>query len=128
MRIDGRLDEATWVNAQLIPLPFATYPGNGTAASVRTECRLAFDAANLYVGCHAFDASPRAIRAILTDRDDTVDHDRVGITIDPFNDRRHRWQFAVNPPGVQYDAGVRRDGHAGCGLERDPNIGRPDRG
>jgi hypothetical protein len=104
VRIDGRLDEAAWGNAPIIPLPFETYPGNNVAAAVRTDCRVAFDAANLYVGCYAFDAAPRDIRAVRADRDAITEHDRVGITIDPFNDRRRGWQFAVNPLGVQFDA------------------------
>ena len=104
VRIDGRLNDATWASAQIIPLPFETYPGNNVAAAVRTECRVAFDATNLYLGCHAFDTAPSDIRAVRADRDAIVDHDRVGITIDPFNDRRRGWQFAVNPLGVQFDA------------------------
>ena len=104
IRVDGRLDEATWADAQAIELPFETYPGNNAPAAVRTRCRVAFDSDNLYVGCHAFDPTPRGILAVRADRDDITEHDRVGITIDPFNDRRRGWQFAVNPLGVQYDA------------------------
>ena len=104
IRIDARLDEPSWTDATVIPLEYETYPGNTTAASVRTDCRVTFDAANLYLGCHAFDPSPGAIRAVRADRDEVLDHDRVGITLDPFNDRRRGWQFAINPLGVQFDA------------------------
>jgi hypothetical protein len=41
---------------------------------------------------------------VRADRDDVIDHDRIGITLDPFNDRRRGWQFAINPLGVQFDA------------------------
>jgi hypothetical protein len=104
IRIDGRLDDVAWSNAPAFSVPFETYPGNNTPATVRTECRIAYDATNLYLGCHAFDPKPGAIRAVRADRDDILEHDRVGITIDPFNDHRRGWQFAINPLGVQYDA------------------------
>src|SRR5688572_4355137 len=75
VRIDGRLDDAAWNDAQPIALAIETYPGNNTPATVRTECRIAFDTANLYVGCHAFDPAPRAIVAVRADRDDITEHD-----------------------------------------------------
>ena len=104
IRVDGRLDDAEWRDASVFSLPFETYPGNNTPATVRTECRIAYDASNLYLGCHAFDPAPSSIRAVRADRDGILEHDRVGITIDPFNDRRRGWRFAINPLGVQYDA------------------------
>ena len=104
IHIDGRLDEPEWRVASVLALPFETYPGNNTPAAVRTECRIAYDSANLYFACHAFDPTPGSIRAVRADRDGILEHDRVGITIDPFNDRRRGWQFAINPLGVQYDA------------------------
>jgi hypothetical protein len=104
VRVDASLDEPMWSAAQAFELPFETYPGNNTAAAVRTECRIAYDAANLYLGCRAFDPAAGAIRAVRADRDAILEHDRVGVTIDPFSDRRRGWQFAINPLGVQYDA------------------------
>ena len=104
IRVDARLDEGVWQSAQPFEIPFETYPGNNTAARVRTECRVASDATTIYVGCYAFDPNPGAIRAVRADRDDVFEHDQIGITIDPFNDRRRAWQFAVTPLGVQYDA------------------------
>ena len=104
IHVDGRLDDAEWKDASGFSLPFETYPGKNTPGTVRTECRIAYDAANLYLGCHAFDPAPSSIRAVRAERDAILEHDRVGITIDPFNDRRRGWQFAINPLGVQYDA------------------------
>ena len=104
IRVDARLDEDVWRSARAFELPFETYPGNNTPARVRTECRVASDATMLYFGCHAFDSNPGAIRAVRADRDAVSEHDQIGITIDPFNDRRRAWQFAVTPLGVQYDA------------------------
>jgi hypothetical protein len=104
IRVDARLDEPTWTDAQPIELSYETYPGNNTAAPVRTECRLSFDADNLYLGCRAYDVGASSIRAVRASRDDVTEHDRVGITIDPFRDRRRGWEFGVNPLGVQYDA------------------------
>jgi hypothetical protein len=104
IRVDARLDETTWLDAPPIELSYETYPGDNTPAPVRTECRISFDAQNLYFGCRAYDVNATSIRAVRADRDDVMEHDRVGITIDPFRDHRRGWEFAVNPLGVQYDA------------------------
>src|SRR5688572_27492784 len=55
IRVDARLDEDVWRSAALFEIPFETYPGNNTAARVRTECRVASDATTIYLGCHGFD-------------------------------------------------------------------------
>ena len=36
IRVDARLDEPAWSEAQTIELPYETYPGNNTPAAVRT--------------------------------------------------------------------------------------------
>jgi hypothetical protein len=104
IRVDARLDDEAWMDATEIALAFETYPGDNTPARTRTACWVTFDSTNLYFACHAYDGDSKAIRAVRADRDDVAEHDRVGITIDPFNDRRRAWQFAVNPLGVQFDA------------------------
>jgi len=102
--IDGRLDEPAWRDAAVIPLPYEWSPGDNTPAPVRTECRVTFDAENLYVGFRAFDPDPTQIRAHFRDRDSGTSDDTVGFLIDTFDDDRRAFQFRVNPLGVQLDA------------------------
>jgi hypothetical protein len=105
--IDGRLDEAAWHSAVLIPLAYEWFPGDNVAPPVETECRVTYDTNKLYIGCVARDPSPHAIRAHLADRDDlqrTIQDDHIAVLLDPFNDERRAFQFRVNPLGVQMDA------------------------
>lgn len=102
--VDARLDEDAWNSAMRLPLRYEVSPGNNTQARVETMCLVTFDDDNLYFGCEASDPSPESIRAYVTDRDDVGQHDRVGISIDPFNDARRAFSFAVSALGVQMDA------------------------
>jgi hypothetical protein len=105
--VDGLLDEPAWHDAVRIPIPYEWAPGDNATPPVETDCRVTFDTARLYVGCHAFDARPQEIRAHLMDRDsiDTfIQDDFVGVMIDTFDDERRGYQFRVNPLGVQADA------------------------
>ena len=101
--IDGVIDAAEWAQVKAIELPFETFPGNNIPARVKTEAFLGYDDKNLYVGFRAFDPSPNAIRAHLTDRDKAYQDDFIGIAIDTFNDERRAFEFFVNPLGVQMD-------------------------
>ncbi len=102
--IDGRLDEAGWVEALEIPLDYQWFPTDDTAAPVETTCSLMYDTSNLYVGCRASDPDPSAIRAHVADRDTPFQDDHVLILLDTFNDQRRAFQFRINPYGVQMDA------------------------
>jgi hypothetical protein len=104
IRVDGILDEAAWAQAEVIELPFEWLPGDNVEAPVRTECRVTYDAQNLYFGCTAYDPEPQFIRANYTDRDQSFQDDHLVFLIDPFNDQRRAFQFRVNPFGVQMDA------------------------
>ncbi len=117
VRVDGQLDEGAWASATVIPLLWEVAPGQNLPAPVATECRLTYDAANLYLGCLARDPEPTGIRAYVVDRDRIDGHDQIAMTLDPFNDQRRAFRFAVSALGVQADAVVAQQG-----------VGRPDQG
>lgn len=110
IRVDGHLDEAMWANAVVVPIGYEVDPGDNLEASVRTECYLAYDPDNLYLGCRAHDPRPDAIRAFLTDRDGIDGQDRITLTLDPFLDQRRAFQFSVSALGVQSDAILAQQG------------------
>ena len=103
IKIDGILDDESWETATRISLPYETFPADNAPASVETDCRITFDLTHLYFGCTAYDPAPQEIRAFLVDRDQTGTHDHVSLIIDPFNDARRAFDFAVSPLGVQLD-------------------------
>jgi hypothetical protein len=104
VKIDAQLDEPAWREATPIPIPYEWFPGDDTPAPVATEVLVSFDARNLYVAFRAHDPRPSQIRARYSERDAAGDDDVVGFYVDPFNDDRRAYQFAVNALGVQIDA------------------------
>src|SRR5512147_275030 len=107
IEVDGRMDELAWDAATRIPIEYEWFPGDNTRPPVETDCRVTYDASNLYIACHALDPNPSAIRAHFADRDDLdrlPSDDHILLIIDPFNDNRRGFQFRVNAVGVQMDA------------------------
>ena len=101
--VDGRLDEPVWKSAPVIGEFVEREPAEGAEPSERTEARLAYDDANLYVAIEAFDRQPTGIVGLLTRRDERSPSDWVKVIIDSFHDRRTAYEFAVNPVGVKTD-------------------------
>lgn len=108
--VDGVLDEAAWSEAAIIPLAWEVAPAENGTPPVETECRLTQDDVNLYLGCTAHDPDPDRIRAYIVDRDGIGAHDRIVLTLDPFNDQRRAFQFGISALGVQYDAVLAQQG------------------
>ncbi len=80
-------------------------PRSGAPASERTVVHVLHGSNALYVGIHAYDATPRVIRAseLRRDADLTVD-DYVTLLIDSFRDHRGAFLFRTNPNGAMWDA------------------------
>src|SRR5215510_11063836 len=111
IKIDGRLDEPGWSQAEVATDFRQREPNEGEPASEKTEVRLLFDDKNLYVGVHAFDSEPSRINSRELVRDATFSNDdKVEILLDTYHDRRNAYRFAVNPRGTQQDALITDEG------------------
>jgi len=111
IKIDGRLDEPGWSQAEVATDFRQQEPSEGEPASEKTEVRLLFDDKNLYVGVHAFDSEPSRINSRELVRDATFSNDdKVEILLDTYHDRRNAYRFAVNPLGTQQDALITDEG------------------
>jgi len=108
--IDGRDDDVAWSTTTPIDGFQQFDPVEGAEASMRTEARIAYDAANLYVLVHAFDPHPDSILALLSRRDVRTASDQIKVMIDSYHDRRTGYEFAVNPAGVKRDYYAYDDG------------------
>ena len=102
--VDGALAEPFWAAAAAIPLEVEWHPGDNTPATVATECRIAWDASAVYLGCEAADPAPDRVRARYRTRDEGGEDDYVAFTIDPFGDAREGYFLRVSAAGVQADA------------------------
>ena len=114
VRVDGRLDEAAWAEAepatdfvQLLPTP-------GAPASERTEVRVLYDRAALYVGVTAYVRDPATLVRRLVRRDRFGEaSDRVFIEVGSPADGRTAFSFGVNLAGVQQDVLLFNDQNGG---------------
>jgi Carbohydrate family 9 binding domain-like/Domain of unknown function (DUF5916) len=109
--IDGRDDDAVWRTAPPITGFKEWQPTEGKAARFRTEAKVAYDAASLYVFVRAFDPHPDSIIRLLERRDTFTPSDMVWIFVDSYHDRRTGYEFGVNAAGVKIDQAIYNDGN-----------------
>jgi hypothetical protein len=104
VRIDGKLEEATWRQAARL-VNFTQYdPVEGIPATEPTEILVFYTSDAIYFGIRARDSKPEQINARLVQRDRSAfSDDWVRITLDTFNDQRRAYVFYVNPFGIQTD-------------------------
>ncbi len=103
-KIDGELDEIEWQNA-----PFATglvqlQPDLGEKPSQRSEIKIMYDDAALYIGAMLYDTRPDSILKQITQRDEIGNSDWFGVFIDPYRDGINGVSFIVTAAGAQFDA------------------------
>src|SRR5215207_1550028 len=111
IKLDGRLDEGAWSQAEAALGFRQEEPNEGEPASERTEVRVLIDDKNLYVGISAFDSEPARINSRELVRDASFSNDdKVEILLDTYRDRRNAFRFAVNPLGTQQDALITDEG------------------
>ncbi|MCK4561797.1 MAG: carbohydrate binding family 9 domain-containing protein [Flavobacteriaceae bacterium] len=107
-KIDGKLDDLVWQNAN-VARDFVMYePGSGDleAENQKTEVRVIYDDEAIYIGAILFDVNPDKILKQLTDRDNFGTTDVFGLSINPNNDGQNEFMFFVTAAGVQLDAQV----------------------
>ena len=103
-KIDGILNDSSWLKASPSGDFIQVEPVFGKPASCRTEVRFIFDDDALYVGAMMFDPSPDSILKELSVRDEISNTDYFGVSIDPFNDALVAYEFTVTVAGVQVDS------------------------
>lgn len=103
--LDGALDDPAWQNAAVIDQFFETFPADNTEPPVKTVTYLTYDERFFYIGVHALDPHPEAIRAPYVERDSVIGtDDNIAVFLDTRNDRRSAIELRVNPRGNQGDA------------------------
>ena len=106
VRIDGRLDEASWRAAKPASSFTQHEPDAGAPATERTEVRIIYDASAIYVGARLFDSTGR-VSSRLGRRDNSLSgSDWFYITLDSYHDHLTAYRFGVNPSGGRRDEKV----------------------
>jgi Domain of unknown function (DUF5916)/Carbohydrate family 9 binding domain-like len=108
--IDGRLDDAAWAAATPVTDLIQSTPDEGKPASQKTEIRILYDDAALYVGARMYDSlGAKGVRSALARRDQVMNgdnsltSDRISLVFDTFRDKNSRTWFELNPDGVKGD-------------------------
>src|SRR5439155_256053 len=101
--IDGVPSEPVWETDNVFDGFTEREPVEGSVPSMRTEVRVAYDDAAIYVAAWLYDPSPDSIVARLARRDASISADRFAVYLDPYHDRRSGYYFMVNAAGTQYD-------------------------
>ena len=102
--IDGRLDDAAWLEAPAVS-GFKTYtPDYGRDLVGTTQVRMAYDAENLFFAFQCLDNEPKLVKASMTSRDKMINDDWVCVNLDSFGDQQSLYAFYVNPLGIQGDS------------------------
>jgi hypothetical protein len=109
--IDGKDDDQVWRSAPIISAFKEWRPTEGKDARFRTEARIAYDAANLYVFVRALDPHPDSIKKLLERRDSFTPSDMVWLFVDSYHDKRTGYEFGVNAAGVKIDQAIYDDGN-----------------
>jgi hypothetical protein len=120
VRVDGRLTEAFWEQADVINDLRQQEPDEGAPATEATGVRIAIDENNLYVAVMAFDREPDRVVSRILARDRIMESrfdglqfagdDAVAILFDTFHDSRNAFVFATNPNGAEFDALITDEG------------------
>src|SRR5687767_10851408 len=86
-KIDGDLSDAVWQTAPVATDFIQNFPTFGIAAFTRTEVRILYDDAAIYIGAYMYD-DPALIRKQFTSRDgeSRQDVDYFSVFFDTYND------------------------------------------
>ncbi|MBA3657234.1 MAG: carbohydrate binding family 9 domain-containing protein [Gemmatimonadaceae bacterium] len=104
IKLDGNLDDPAWATVKAESDFTQSYPKAGQPGTERTEVRVLYDDAALYIGVRAFDSRADSIAAQLARRDATgIYSDWIHVVVDSYHDRRNGFRFSTNPRGVQKD-------------------------
>ena len=103
--IDGRLDDAVWSSAAVIDDFIVSQPNEGDEPTEYTQVYVLYDSEALYVAARAWMSTPGNVTAqVLRQGESVFPDDDFAIILDPFNNQRSGYFFAVNPNGVREDA------------------------
>jgi hypothetical protein len=105
LRIDGRLDEPEWQGAPVSAELVMVEPRPGDRPQGRGSLQVLAGPRVLVFGIRCDDPEPAGIVSFTKERDaDFESEDHVVLVLDPFQDGRSGYVFAVNPGGARFDA------------------------
>ncbi len=106
--LDGRIDDAAWLLADVVSDFVQKEPIAGSMPTKRTEVRVLYDEDTLYIGWINHDDEPDKIVATEMRRDRYPSADDWAVVyLDTFHDHRNAFGFVVNALGTKFDFTLR---------------------
>lgn len=103
IKVDGVLDEESWLDAEIAKDFIVNYPDFGAKPSFDSEFKLTYSDDALYFSGQVFD-TPDSVSYQLSQRDNFGNGDWVSIIIDPYGKNLNAFAFYVTASGVELDA------------------------
>ena len=100
IKIDGVLDESTWIKAKSAGDFFMKWPNDICRPKRQTEVKVSYDDQFLYFAIKALDTNFHVVQTLKRDQG-FFDTDAVTIAIDPVNQRTNGFLFSITPYNVQ---------------------------
>jgi hypothetical protein len=118
IHLDGRLDEPAWQAADSIANLVTIEPIEDTVPAGQTIVKVLASPTELVIGIVCRDTNPNGIVSYSMTRDEwwvhedstLVAEDHITVILDPFQDERTGYVFAVNPSGARFDGLVSAQG------------------
>ncbi|MCB9208481.1 MAG: carbohydrate binding family 9 domain-containing protein [Ignavibacteriales bacterium] len=98
IKLDGILNESVYQNEPVTNFT-QKIPDEGQPATEESKIWITYDDENIYFSANFLDSQPGSIDQNLMRRDNVVPSDWFFIYMDPYNDDRTGYFFAVNPGG-----------------------------
>jgi hypothetical protein len=117
IRLDGVLDESTWVNA-IKQTNFSQHrPTDSLMAKSNTEIYMSFDDDYIYVAAKCYTESDDFIVQNLKRDYGFGGNDNISFLFDTYNDKNNAFLFGMNPYGVRREAFISNSGRTGDGFD-----------
>ncbi|PLX09344.1 MAG: hypothetical protein C0596_02005 [Marinilabiliales bacterium] len=104
IKIDGKLDESEWKNAESISDFIGFYPVFDVVPGQKSEVKVIYDDKSIYFGATLYDSNPDSIYTELTVRDKYNGNvDYFAVSLNPNKDGQNLYEFVVSAANVQTD-------------------------
>ena len=101
VRLDGRLTEAVWKNAEKLELKNV----NGAKASERGLAMVYYSKRGIYIGVKCYEAGAKDNICTVTKHDGAIWNDpSIELFVDPELSRNYYYHLGINQKGVRFDA------------------------
>lgn len=102
-RLDGRLDDPAWGNAEFVSDFLQKEPNEGAVPAESTGVAVMYDDNAVYIAARMYSDHPEAIRTDVNRRDNPGNAEMIILSLDTYFDRRTSYDFCVTSSGVRMD-------------------------